>query len=157
MVKVELARNFPLFKNFSDREIEEIAKYLEYKVYSKGDVLFEEGDPGDNIFFIVKGRVDLYRPDAFGNPIKVAVSQEGTPLGELSFFSSHFHSSKAVAAKETHVLILTREGYEKLKKEDPQLAIKLLEELAKVISERLKEMNKKFVDTTCFIWGGPKK
>ncbi|SMO34003.1 Cyclic nucleotide-binding domain-containing protein [Balnearium lithotrophicum] len=157
MVKVELIRNFPLFRNFTEKELREISEYLDYKVFSKGEVLFEEGDPGDRIFFIVKGRVDLFRPDAFGNPVKVAVSQEGTPLGELSFFSNHFHSSRAVTPKETHVLILTREGYEKLKKEDPQLAIKLLEELAKVISERLKEMNKKFVDTTCFIWGGPKK
>jgi CRP-like cAMP-binding protein len=78
-------------------------------------------------------------------------------LGELSFFSSKLHSSKGVALKETHALILTKEGYEKLKEEDPHLAVKLLEAIARVIAERLKEMNKKFVDTTCFIWGGPKK
>ncbi len=157
MVKVELAKEFPLFSTFSERELEEIAKYLDYKVYPKGEVLFEEGDPGDKIFFIVKGRVGLYRPDPFGNEVKVAVSEEGTPLGELSFFSSKLHSSKGVALKETKALILSKEGYEKLQKEDPQLAIKLLEALARVIAERLKEMNKKFVDTTCFIWGGPKK
>ncbi len=157
MVKVELAKKFPLFENFSDKELQEIANYLDYKVYPEGEVLFEEGDPGDKIFFIVKGRVGLYRPDPFGNMVKVAVSEEGTPLGELSFFSNRLHSSKGVALKETHALILTKEDYEKLKEEDPQLAIKLLEEIAKVIAERLKEMNKKFVDTTCFIWGGPKK
>ncbi len=157
MVKVELAREFPLFENFTEKELQEIANYLDYKVYPKDEVLFEEGDPGDKIFFIVKGRVGLYRPDPFGNMVRVAVSEEGTPLGELSFFSNKLHSSKAVALKETHALILTREGYEKLKEEDPQLAIKLLEEIARIIAERLKEMNKKFVDTTCFIWGGPKK
>ncbi len=157
MVKVELAKEFPLFSTFSEKELEEIARYLDYKVYPKGEVLFEEGDPGDKIFFIVKGRVGLYRPDPFGNEVKVAVSEEGTPLGELSFFSSKLHSSKGVALKETKALILSKEGYEKLQKEDPQLAIKLLEALARVIAERLKEMNKKFVDTTCFIWGGPKK
>jgi hypothetical protein len=104
-----------------------------------------------------KGRVGLYRPDPFGNEVKVAVSEFGTPLGELSFFSNKLHSSKGVTLKETYTLILTREGYEKLKEEDPKLAIKLLEAMVKVIAERLKEMNKKFVDTTCFIWGGPKK
>ncbi len=157
MVKIELAKQFPLFESFSEKELQEIAQYLDYVVYPKGEVLFEEGDPGDKIFFIVKGRVGLYRPDPFGNPVKVAVSEEGTPLGELSFFSNRFHSSKGVALKETHALVLTREGYERLKEEDSKLAVKLLEALAKVIAERLKEMNKKFVDTTCFIWGGPKK
>ncbi|ADU96705.1 Crp/Fnr family transcriptional regulator [Thermovibrio ammonificans] len=157
MVKVELAKEFPLFENFTEKELKEIAEYLDYKVFPKGEVLFEEGDPGDKIFFIVKGRVGLYRPDPFGNPVKVAVSDEGTPLGELSFFSNRLHSSKGVALKETHALILTKEGYEKLKEQDPHLAVKLLEEIARVIAERLKEMNKKFVDTTCFIWGGPKK
>ncbi|RUM45510.1 MAG: hypothetical protein DSY35_00630 [Desulfurobacterium sp.] len=157
MVKVEMAKEFPLFSNFTERELEEISRYLEYKVFPKGEVLFEEGDPGDKIFFLVKGRVGLYRPDPFGNEVKVAVSESGTPLGELSFFSSHFHSSKGVALKETHALILTREGYERLKEEDPRLAVELVESLAKIIAERLKEMNKKFVDTVCFIWGGPKK
>jgi len=157
MVKVELAKEFPLFKNFSESELKEISKYLEYRTFSKGDVLFEEGDPGDKIFFIVKGRIDLFRTSNFGEPVKVAVCNEGTPIGELSFFSNHLHSSKGVASKEAKVLILSEEGYEKLKKEDPQLAIKLLEEIARIIAERLKQMNKKFVDTTCFIWGGPKK
>ncbi len=157
MVKVELAKEFPLFSRFTEKELKEISNYLDYRVFPKGSVLFEEGDPGDKVFFIVKGRVGLYRPDPFGNLVKVAVSEEGTPLGELSFFSNRFHSSQGVALKETHALILTKDGYEKLKSEDPQLAIKLLEEIAKVIAERLKEMNKKFVDTTCFIWGGPKK
>ncbi len=157
MVKVELAKEFPLFATFTEKELEEIAKYLDYKVYPKGTVLFEEGDPGNKIFFIVKGRVGLYRQDSFGNEVKVAVNEAGTPLGELSFFSNKLHSSKGVASKETYTLILTREDYEKLKEEDPQLAIKLLEAMVKVIAERLKVMNKKFVDTTCFIWGGPKK
>lgn len=157
MVKVELAKEFPLFRSFSEEELKEISKYLDYQTYSKGDVLFEEGDPGDKIFFIVKGRVDLFRVGNFGNPVKVAVSNEGTPLGELSFFSSHLHSSKGVASKETKALVLSQENYEKLKSEDPQLAVKLLEEIARVIAERLKQMNKKFIDTTCFIWGGPKK
>ncbi|MEO2082479.1 MAG: cyclic nucleotide-binding domain-containing protein, partial [Desulfurobacteriaceae bacterium] len=138
MVKVELAKKFPLFENFTEKELQEISRYLDYKVFKKDEVLFEEGDPGDKIFFIVKGRVGLYRPDPFGKPVKVAVSEEGTPLGELSFFSSRLHSSKGVALKETHTLILTKEDYEKLKKEDPQLAIKLLEEISKVIAERLK-------------------
>jgi CRP-like cAMP-binding protein len=157
MIKVELAKEFPLFSNFTQVELEGISRYMDYKVYPKGEILFEEGDPGDKIFFLVKGRVGLYRPDPFGNEVKVAVSEEGTPLGELSFFSSKFHSSKGVALKETHALVLSRDDYEKLKQEDPQLAIKLLEALARVIAERLKEMNRKFVDTACFIWGGPKK
>jgi CRP-like cAMP-binding protein len=157
MVKVEMAKEFPLFSSFTEKELEEISRYLEYRVFPKGEVLFEEGDPGDKIFFLVRGRVGLYRPDPFGNEVKVAVSEEGTPLGELSFFSSKLHSSKGVALKETHALVLSKDDYEKLKQEDPMLAVKLVEVLSQVIAERLKEMNKKFVDTACFIWGGPKK
>ena len=156
MVKEELAKEFPLFSSFSEKEVEEIAKYLNYEVFPEGEVLFEEGDPGDWIFFIVKGKVGLFRSDPFGNDVKVAAIDAGTPLGELSFFSDHYHSSKAVALKETHALVLDKEGYEKLKQEDPALAVKLLEMITRVIAERLKEMNKKFVDTVCFIWGGPK-
>lgn len=157
MVRIKLAKEFPLFATFTEKEVEEIASYLDYRVYQKNVVLFEEGDEGNKIFFIVKGRVGLYRPDPFGNEVKVGVSESGTPLGELSFFSNRLHSSKGIASKETHTLVLTKEGYESLKKEDPQLAIKFLEAMIKVIAERLKDMNKKFVDTTSFIWGGPKK
>ncbi len=156
MVKEELAKEFPLFSSLSEKEIEEISKYLNYKVFPKGEVLFEEGDPGNWIFFIVRGKVGLFRSDPFGNDVKVASVDAGAPLGELSFFSNHYHSSKAVALKETHALILEKEGYEKLKQEDPNLAVKLLEAITKIIAERLKDMNKKFVDTVCFIWGGPK-
>jgi CRP-like cAMP-binding protein len=123
MVKVEMAKEFPLFSSFTEKELEEISRYLEYRVFPKGEVLFEEGDPGDKIFFLVRGRVGLYRPDPFGNEVKVAVSEEGTPLGELSFFSSKLHSSKGVALKETHALVLSKDDYEKLKQEDPMLAV----------------------------------
>ena len=157
MVKVELAKEFPMFSGFSQKELEEIAQYLNYEVFQKGKVLFEEGSKGERVFFIVKGEVSLYRTDSFGNEIKVGVSESGTTLGELSFFTNHFHSAKAVVSKETHALVLTEEGYKRLKEQDPVLCVKLLEAILKVVAGRLKEMNKKFVDTTTFIWGGPKK
>ena len=156
MAKEELAKEFPLFSGYSEQEIKELARYLDYEVYPEGEILFEEGDSGDWIFFIVKGKIGLFRSDPFGNEVKVASVDAGTPLGELSFFTNHYHSSKAVALKETHALVLSKEGYDQLKEEDPTLAVKLLEVIVKVIAERLKDMNKKFVDTVCFIWGGPK-
>ncbi len=157
MVKVELAKEFPLFKGFTEKELKELADYLDYKVFPEGEVLFEDGDPGDRIFFLVRGRVALYKVDPFGHELKVAVSPEGTPLGELAFFSSGIHSSKGVTMKETHVLVLTRDAYERMKKEDPNLSVKFLEEMLKVMAARLKDMRQKFIDATSFIWGGPKK
>jgi len=157
MVKVELAKKFPLFEGFKGNELKELADYLDYKIFPEGEVLFEDGDPGNNVFFILKGRVGLYKVDPFGHELKFAVSPEGTPLGELAFFSSKIHSSRAVTEKETHVLILTRENYEKMKREDKELAIKFLEEMLKVMAARLRDMRQKFVDATSYIWGGPKK
>jgi CRP-like cAMP-binding protein len=157
MVRLELVKKFPLFDELNEKEKELLSTYLKDVSYHAGDTLFNEGDPSGRIFFLVEGAVGLFRPDPFGNEVRVAVSDRGTPLGELSFFTGRFHSLKGVALKDTKALLLTKESYQKLKEDNPSLAVKLIESITRTVARRLEEMNMKFLDAVSFIWGGPKK
>ena len=150
MVKSCLVETCKLFDEFDEKEKELLSEILNEIEFQEKDVIFDQGDKAEEVLFVREGRIGLYRSDNFGNWTKVALVNGGTPLGECSFFLETSHSLRAVAETDVKALSLSKEGYSYLKEEYPQIAIKLLEVVATIISIRLKEEDKKFADIFCF-------
>ncbi|RUM91267.1 MAG: hypothetical protein DSZ26_01130 [Thermovibrio sp.] len=150
MVKTSLVNECKLFSTFNEKEKEVLSEFLNEVSFKKGKALFEEGSGADEFFFIRKGKIGLYRNDNFGNLTKVAEVHGGVPLGECAFFLGTPHSLRAIAEDDVRALSLSREKYELLKSNYPQLAIELIEIINGIVSERLKEEDKKFADIFCF-------
>ena len=150
MVKTSQVSECKLFSVFKQEEKEVLSSLLREVSFKEGELLFEEGTVADEVFFIREGKVGLYRRDNFGNLTKVAEVHGGTPLGECAFFLRAPHSLRALAERNVQAFSLSREGYEVIKEEHPEIAIKLLEVINGVMSQRLKEEDKKFADIFCF-------
>jgi CRP-like cAMP-binding protein len=52
-------RDFSCFRNLSDDQLNAIAEITSAVCYSSGYLLFEEGKPGERLFFLVKGDVEV--------------------------------------------------------------------------------------------------
>jgi len=150
MVRTSQVSECRLFSVFDQEEKEVLSSLLREVSFKEGELLFEEGTVADEVFFIREGKVGLYRRDNFGNLTKVAEVHGGTPLGECAFFLRAPHSLRALAERSVQAFSLSREGYEVIKEEHPEIAIKLLEVINGVMSQRLKEEDKKFADIFCF-------
>ena len=86
------------------------------KVY-RGDALYGQNDPPEEIFFIIKGRVKHYfnifshRPDKEAHYIPVNVSVEGTYFGDIECILNQgqdVRKTMAVALEECQLLVITR-------------------------------------------------
>lgn len=81
-----------------------------------GEVLFDQGDPGDTLYFIQSGTIDL----AHDNEGFTSLTA-GDVLGEISVLTGATRSARATAADHVQALALHRDDFEALRAESPEL------------------------------------
>ena len=102
----------------SDRFL--FAAFAEERLYPAGTVLFREGDSGDAIFVIARGRVRISRHIAGGEEA-FAILSPGEIFGEMALLDPGAgRSADAVAHEEATVLELSRSRFEALENADPE-------------------------------------
>lgn len=74
------------FQRFDENQRHLIYQKAEYERHESQYVVFRQGDRGDKMYVIIKGRVDVEKksPDSGDLPISVAVLSDGDHFGELS-------------------------------------------------------------------------
>jgi len=139
-----------LFHFLSDDELEEVIPYLEIVDYKKGYIMFKEGEEGDFIAFIVKGKMDVKKETEFkGKQIVLATLSKGSIVGEVSFAVPEEKRTATVEAREdTEVVILRRGSFERLMEKNPWIGIKIQKALLRILAIRLK----KIVERLSFIF-----
>jgi CRP-like cAMP-binding protein len=103
-----------------------------------GDTVFDEGDPGDNLYVIQSGEIELAREGVEASRV-VARLGPGDFFGELGVVLGKPCSSRAVAVRRTRLLELDRETLEAMCLEQPAIAIRLL----RVVVSRLIEAERR--------------
>lgn len=120
-----------LFSRLSDDVLEEVATSMVRRAFQPGDVLFNLGDAGDELFIIQSGRVAIYMPNAERpeeeRPIRIF--GPGEALGEMALIDAQPRSASARALEAGAVLVLTGEKFRRLLREHPDLALSVMAEL----------------------------
>ncbi|MEW6685609.1 MAG: Crp/Fnr family transcriptional regulator [Candidatus Edwardsbacteria bacterium] len=109
---------------------------LAEKVLKVGEILFREGDAGDEMYLIKSGKIKISKV-AGGLEKTLATLQEGDFLGEMAIVDSASRSATATALEETHLLTLDREAFKTQIKENP-----MIEYLIESLIKRLRETNR---------------
>jgi membrane protein len=107
-----------------------ISKYVLSR--KEGNVIFNEGEPGTEMFSVLKGRVAIRKDDR-----EIAVITEGKCFGGMSFLLSSPRMAQAVALEDVELVSIDNENLDKLVNEYPAYVIELLREMA----ERLRDTN----------------
>jgi len=100
--------------------------------HKKGSVIFNEGDPGNEMFSVLTGSVAIRRGEK-----EIAVITSGMCFGGMSFFLSSPRVAMAVALEDVELVIISRNNINSLMNEYPEFVLELLREMA----ERLQETN----------------
>ncbi len=82
--------------------------------YDPGDVIFREGDPGDRMYAIMDGEVEVFREEADGRVLVVATLGRGQYFGEMALLSHVPRVASVRAIGEVRVAVLGREDFETL-------------------------------------------
>lgn len=101
-------------------------------------VIFEQGAPADYLYIVISGLVAIrFTPDD-GEPITVARIQDGGVFGWSAAFGSDKYTSAAVCLGDASMMKVLGEELKKFRQEHPETGILILERLATVVAERLK-------------------
>ena len=144
------------FKEFTDVEKEKLISRADcFEKYSKGDVVFKQGDPGNTLFLVLQGNIALFR---LGNikvdegrvslkeeaDKKITTVSSGTIFGEISMLTdSKRNVSARVESTQAVLMKITKKLIDSL---NHPTQIKFHRQLLLSLAYHLDAMNSQFVD-----------
>jgi len=127
----------------SPEEIEIVRHYSERIEFADGELLFAQGDSGDEVYCLTRGciRIDA-RVSGTNRWHRIATLNAGTLLGEMAFIDQRPRSTNARADGAAIAYRLGRDQLEMLTDEHAPVATKLLVGIAREIASRLRIANR---------------
>jgi len=124
--EADLLKEVPLFQLLDDQEREQLAAKLTTVRYAAGASIFTIGDPGEDLYIVSCGEVEMYFKNDTGERIVLEVAHRGDFFGDLSLLDQGGRSASVCAVEDTEVLRLERRNLEQFLVQHPQAAMDLL-------------------------------
>jgi uncharacterized membrane protein len=115
-----------LFEHLDDDDRSRLAEVVDLRTLAAGTTLFQAGEPGDSLFVVRTGEVELFIRDTAGQKIVLTVAGEGEIFGELALLDRGARTATALALSDTDLLELDREDLLLLFQKTPTAALRLL-------------------------------
>ena len=142
MAKEHIAalQGMALCRTLSAAELDIIAAIVETREVAPGKELFREGEPGDGLFLVVSGEIDVIKRGPRGDRSLARLGAGGV-LGEMSLITTDARSATGRATVDSHVLRLPAQHFRTLLDGGSTAALKIATAIAAVLARRLAAMN----------------
>lgn len=137
--KILHLRGMDLFRDLRVSELAAIASLMEQESFKPGDKIISEGDVGESMYLITKGRVTVHKDAEDGCEVELADLGTGDYFGEMALFDDQARSATVIAEEPTDCLVLYKMEFSEAVHEYPQVALQICTEL----SRRLRELHQK--------------
>jgi CRP/FNR family cyclic AMP-dependent transcriptional regulator len=104
------------------------------KVFKDGELLCKQGEPGDRMYVIQKGRVEVL-VGSNGKETRLNIVGKGAVIGEMAVFEKLPRSATVRALGEVRALTVDKKNLLRRVSEDPSLAFQLIRALSKRVRE----------------------
>ena len=128
--KVKFMKNVPLFNGLTDSQIERLTRRVVERDYKAGEVIVQQGTGGEGFFIIVDGKAEAIHERNDGEKNVVNIFKTTDFFGELALLSEGMRTATVVAVDDSRCLVLTRWEFRACLKEDSEIAVVILEEMA---------------------------
>jgi glutaminase len=119
-----------------------VEKMLQRRVYQPGEVIINAGDKADELFLLAGGHVSVFVPLASGRRRRLATFSPGMAFGEMAIIDRAPRSAMIVADSEVTCDALALHDFEALGATHPHIRIRMLENLARGLSRKLRKANR---------------
>jgi serine/threonine protein phosphatase PrpC len=130
---LDTLRKIPLFRQLSYQQLVRIVNVTRQRPITTGQVLFREGEPGEALFLLVRGSVQLTK-----GGVEIARLEAGSHFGEMALIDASPRSLTATAATDGKLVTVNRQGFYDILRKDSALAVKLLWGFLRVFADRLR-------------------
>lgn len=126
-----------IFADLSEETRAALMEHLHGEEFAAGELLFSEGDPGDSLYVIRRGGVEITVLSGETEELTVARLGKGEFLGEMSIFEGEPRSATCRAIEDTTVLRLHEDDLLDLIRTQPHAAVAIMRRMLSVIAARL--------------------
>jgi sulfate permease, SulP family len=123
-------------------EIAALKARLTRVAHPDGGVIFHQGDSGTDLFMVTRGTASAYIHQPTGHDIRLVTFAPGTVFGELAILDAGPRSASIIADGDFVSYALSQAQFAALSSEAPAIAIKLLANLARELSGRLRRADR---------------
>lgn len=114
-----------LFGEIDGDALDVLQTELEWRQLGHGEVLFHQGDPGDEMYIVVSGRLRVTATRLDGVERTLGEIGPGEVVGEGGLLTDEAHAANVYAIRETNVVKLTRAVFTRLAQEHPQMMMQI--------------------------------
>ncbi len=141
------AKNEPLagirlFDGLSESALEDLSKRCRWHKYQPNEQVIDRYSDSRDLYLIVEGRVRVVNYSVTGREVTFDEREEGEYFGELAALDGEPRSANVIALNELNVACLSQEAFNRLLLEHPQVTLKILNGLAKIV----RASNKRIMD-----------
>jgi ATP-binding cassette subfamily B protein len=120
-VEARLLARVPIFHGLSPSAIATLARLVVTERFSTGERIVREGEPGDRLYILANGRVEVTAEGAAGRSRKLAELRDGDYFGEVALLRHTPRMASVRALAPTSALVLARQPFLTLLEASPEL------------------------------------
>jgi CRP/FNR family cyclic AMP-dependent transcriptional regulator len=128
--KVLFLKSIDLFSQIPGEDLAAVALISSEERREQGDEIFGEGEAGDALYLVLDGKVRVHKQDRL-----IAELGERECFGEMAILDAAPRSATVTALSDTNLLKLTREDFQEIMTEKPEIATGVI----KVLTRRLRD------------------
>ncbi len=145
MSRILFLQKVPIFANLSPEDLRRVALVSLERLYSPNEIICYEGDPGDELYIVVSGRVQVLVGYGENEAKTLAVRGEGEAVGEMAILDDIPRAATLRAyGGPVRLLTLSADEFKRILRERPELAV----EVIRVLSRQLRDTNKRLQATS---------
>src|SRR5260221_13106374 len=137
--RILLLREVPMFAGLSPEDLEKIAEVADELLYSNESLLCSEGEPGNTLFIIASGKVDVVKGTGDSKEHILATHGIGGFVGEMAILESAPRSATLRANGDARVLVIDGDAFNAILLDRPEGAGSVFRDM----STRVREFNAK--------------
>ena len=111
------------------------------RVFKPGELIFKQGDPGEHMFIVQGGRIELFLNTPKGEK-SLAYKVPGEFFGEMAIIDKASRSANARAVEETRLIMLDERTFDLHVQANPAIVRKIM----KTMSSNIRAMNEQITN-----------
>ncbi len=131
------ASNLRFLGDLREDEVRDVLSYTQARRYARDELAIRQGDTDHSLYVITAGCFEVVQPVTAGSQRK-ALLRPGDIFGELAFFDHQPWSADVRAVDDSEALVITSTGFDRLRLRQPQLALRFVLRLGRVVSLRFR-------------------
>jgi hypothetical protein len=141
-----MLRRVRALAELNDEQLVRFVRFMEAQTVRQWAQIVKQGDPDDGMYLVLDGELRV-RLMIGGKETILATLGPGDCFGEIALFDQGPRSADVVANKDSILLKISSEAFDKLRREAPELSAPILFAISKTLAARIRADNKRIKDS----------